>query len=123
MPLICRVKALLKLQELIRQELKEPNAQVAAIGLAGENRVYTASIEQGRSSASRLGIGAVMGDKGIKAIAVRGTKDVNLARPAEFMELCNEVLKYIKVREENPVPGVMTILAGARVAAGDETHR
>ena len=98
--------------ELIKQELKEPNAQVAAIGLAGENRVYTASIEQGRSSASRLGIGAVMGDKGIKAIAVRGTKDINLARPAEFIGLCNEVLKYIKVREEHPVPGVMTILQG-----------
>ena len=98
--------------ELIRQELKEPNAQVAAIGLAGENRVYMASIEHGRSSASRLGIGAVMGDKGIKAIAVRGTKDINLARPAEFIELCKEVLKYIPVRDKNPVPGVMPILAG-----------
>jgi benzoyl-CoA reductase subunit BamB len=98
--------------ELIRQELKEPNAQVAAIGLAGENRVYMASIEQGRSSASRLGVGAVMGDKGIKAIVVRGTKDVNLARPAEFLGLCNDVLQYIKLREENPVPGVMTILQG-----------
>jgi benzoyl-CoA reductase subunit BamB len=98
--------------ELIRQELKEPNAQVAAIGLAGENRVYMASIEQGRSSASRLGLGAVMGDKGIKAIAVHGTKDINLARPDEFIELCNEVLKYIRAREEKPVPGVMPILAG-----------
>jgi benzoyl-CoA reductase subunit BamB len=98
--------------ELIKEELKEPKAQVAAIGLAGENRVYTASIEQGRSSASRLGIGAVMGDKGIKAIAVRGTKDINIARPAEFFELCNEVLEYIKDREDKPVPGVMPILAG-----------
>ncbi|MGA2315554.1 MAG: aldehyde ferredoxin oxidoreductase N-terminal domain-containing protein [Thermodesulfobacteriota bacterium] len=98
--------------ELIRQELKEPKAQVAAIGLAGENRVYMASIEQGRSSASRLGIGAVMGDKGIKAIAVRGTKDINIARPAELIKLCNEVLQYIKVREQKPVPGVMPILAG-----------
>jgi benzoyl-CoA reductase subunit BamB len=98
--------------ELIRQELNEPKAQVAAIGLAGENRVYMASIEQGRSSASRLGIGAVMGDKGVKAIAVRGTKDINIARPLEFMGLCNEVLKYIGNREENPVPGVMPILAG-----------
>ncbi len=98
--------------ELIRQELKEPNSQVAAIGLAGENRVYFASIEQGRSSASRLGIGAVMGDKGLKAIAVRGTKDVNIARPAEFMKLCNEVLKYIEAREKAPIPGVMPILAG-----------
>jgi len=107
-----RGKGAVETEELIRQELKEPNAQVAAIGLAGENRVYMASIEQGRSSASRLGIGAVMGDKGIKAIAVRGTKDINLARPAEFIELCNEVLKYIKVRDQKPVPGVMPILAG-----------
>jgi len=105
-------KGAVETQELIRQELKEANAQVAAIGLAGENRVYTASIEQGRSSASRLGIGAVMGDKGVKAIAVRGTKDVHLARPAEFYELCNDVLKYIKFRNENPVPNVMTILQG-----------
>ena len=98
--------------ELIRQELKEPGAQVAAIGLAGENRVYFASIEHGRSSASRLGIGAVMGDKRLKAVAVRGTQDINIARPAEFIRLCNEVLKYIEVREEKPIPGVMPILAG-----------
>ena len=98
--------------ELILQELKEPRAHVAAIGLAGENRVYMASIEQGRSSASRLGIGAVMGDKGIKAIAVRGTKDTNIARPDKFIELCNGVLEYIKAREDSPIPGVMPILAG-----------
>jgi benzoyl-CoA reductase subunit BamB len=104
-------KGAIETAELIRQELNEPKAQVAAIGLAGENRVYFASIEQGRSSASRGGIGAVMGDKGLKAIAVRGTKDVNIARPAEFIELCNEVLEYIKFREENPIPGVMPILA------------
>jgi benzoyl-CoA reductase subunit BamB len=97
--------------ELIRQELDEPNAQVAAIGLAGESRVYYASIEQGRSSASRGGIGAVMGDKGVKAIAVRGTGDIHVARPAEFIELCNEVLEYIKFREENPIPGVIPILS------------
>jgi len=104
-------KGAIETAELIRQELNEPKAQVAAIGLAGENRVYYASIEQGRSSASRGGIGAVMGDKGLKAIAVRGTNDINVARPAEFMELCNEVLEYIKFREENPIPGVIPILA------------
>ncbi|KGM43695.1 aldehyde dehydrogenase [Alkalispirochaeta odontotermitis] len=97
--------------ELLRQELKEPKAQVSAIGLAGENRVYFASIEQGRSSASRGGIGAVMGDKGLKAIVVRGTKDINVARPVEFMELCHEVMEYIKWREDNPIPGVIPILA------------
>jgi benzoyl-CoA reductase subunit BamB len=105
-------KGAIETEELIRQELNEPKAQVAAIGLAGENRVYFASIEQGHSSASRGGIGAVMGDKGLKAIAVRGTGDVNIALPDEFLELCTEVLEYIKVREEKPIPGVMPILAG-----------
>ena len=104
-------KGAVETQEFIRQELKEPRAHVAAIGLAGENKVYFASIEQGRSSASRQGIGAVMGDKGIKAIAVRGTKDINLARPAEFVGLCNDVMKYIEHRQKNPIPGVMPILA------------
>ncbi len=102
----------LETAELIRQELDDPNVQVSSIGMAGENRVYYASIEQGRSSASRLGVGAVMGDKNLKAIAVRGSKDINIARPAEFLELCTEALKYIKVREKNPIPGVMPILAG-----------
>jgi benzoyl-CoA reductase subunit BamB len=106
-----RGKGAIETAELIRQELKEPKAQVAAIGLAGENRVYYASIEQGRSSASRGGIGAVMGDKGVKAIAVRGTKDIHIARPAEYIELCNEVLEYIKFREEHPIPGVIPILS------------
>ena len=98
--------------ELIRQELKEPKAQVASIGLAGENRVYYASIEQGRSSASRGGVGAVMGDKGLKAIVVRGTKDINIANPTQYMGLCNDVLKYIQFREKNPIPGVPAILTG-----------
>jgi benzoyl-CoA reductase subunit BamB len=104
-------KGAIETERLIRQELNQPKAQVAAIGLAGENRVHFASIEQGRSSASRGGIGAVMGDKGVKAIAVRGTGDIHVARPAEFIALCNEVLDYIKFREENPIPGVMPILA------------
>jgi benzoyl-CoA reductase subunit BamB len=107
-----RGKGSVETAEILKRELKEPKAQVAAIGLAGENRVYFASIEQGRSSASRGGVGAVMGDKGLKAIVVRGTKDINIARPAEYMELCNQVLEYIQFRNQNPVPGVMPILAG-----------
>ena len=98
--------------EAIRRELKDPDIQVAAIGLAGENRVFYASVEQGRSSASRGGIGAVMGDKGLKAIAVRGKKDINVADPAKYMDLCNDVLKYIKFREDNPIKGMPAILQG-----------
>jgi benzoyl-CoA reductase subunit BamB len=104
-------KGAIETAEIIRKELKEPKAQVSAIGLAGENRVFYASIEQGRSSASRGGIGAVMGDKNLKAVVVRGTQDVHVARPMEFLNLCNDVLKYIQFREENPVQGVIPILA------------
>ncbi|MBW2633502.1 MAG: aldehyde dehydrogenase [Deltaproteobacteria bacterium] len=97
--------------QLLCKELQEPKAQVAAIGLAGENRVFFASIEQGRSSASRGGIGAVMGDKGVKAIVVRGTNDIHVAQPVEYLEQCNEVIEYIKFREDHPIPGVIPILS------------
>ncbi|OPY77381.1 MAG: putative oxidoreductase YdhV [Syntrophorhabdus sp. PtaU1.Bin058] len=105
-------KGALETQDLIRRELNQPNAQVAAIGIAGENRCFTASIEQGRSSASRLGGGAVLGDKKVKAVAVRGTKDINLARGEEFMKHMMDMMKYINFRNENPIPDVMTILSG-----------
>lgn len=79
---------------LIKQELQEPAAQVAAIGLAGENRVFMASIEHDNSSASR-GPGPVMGDKRLKAIAVRGTGEVHVARPAELAALSLRLRKEI----------------------------
>jgi aldehyde:ferredoxin oxidoreductase len=105
-------KGTLQTSQMIRQELKEPHAQIAAIGLAGENRVFYASIEQGKSSASRAGVGAVMGSKGLKAVVVRGKKDVNIAHPVKMMEKCNEILDYIKVRDKNPLGMVPPILAG-----------
>ena len=105
-------KGALETQDLIRKELNQPKAQVAAIGMAGENRVFTASIEQGRSSASRLGGGAVMGDKKIKAIAVRGTGDVFIARPEAFMDEMKSVTEYIQFRWANPIQDVMTIMSG-----------
>jgi len=101
-----RGKGALESIKLIQEELNEPGAQVMAIGLAGENRVYFASVETGRGSCSRGGIGAVMGDKGLKAIAVRGTGDVHIYRPGEFLDLCREVLKFIDHRMKNPIKGV-----------------
>jgi len=110
--------------ELIRQELKEPRAQVAAIGMAGENRVYFASIEHGRSSAARLGLGAVMGDKRLKAIAVRGTKDVNICQPDEYYKLCTDMLKQIQYRRENPPLGILpwfTVIGLTEMEMHDES--
>ena len=64
-----RGKGAVEVRELIREELKEPNAAVCAIGAAGEHRNFLASIEQGRSSSSPLGGNCVMGDKNIHGIA------------------------------------------------------
>jgi len=87
---------------LIKEELKEPNANVVTIGPAGENRVFMASIEHGSSSAGRGGTGAVMGDKRLKAIAVRGTKEINVSHPAELFD---QYLKLMKEIYENPYAG------------------
>lgn len=101
-----RGKSVHETTRLIREELREPNAQVAAIGLAGENRVYTASIEHGFASAAR-GPGPVMGDKRLKAIAVRGTKDLNIARPAELFATCIQLRD--KIAESNDVGDWMAV--------------
>lgn len=87
-------KSALETSALIQEELNDTNLQVAAIGLAGENRVYQATIDHANTSASR-GVGVVMGDKGLKAIAVRGTKDINVAQPGELFELCNRQYQEI----------------------------
>ena len=53
-----------------------------------------ASIDHNHASASR-GVGVIMGDKRLKAIAVRGTRDLNIARPAELFELTQALHKKI----------------------------
>lgn len=80
--------------ELIRKELNDKRIQVAAIGPAGENRVFQATIEHSNSCASQ-GAGAVMGDKRLKAIAVRGNKEIKVSRPADLWELCNSQYQNI----------------------------
>ncbi|WP_243374831.1 aldehyde ferredoxin oxidoreductase N-terminal domain-containing protein [Geotalea sp. SG265] len=81
-------KSPLETAALIQREQKDSKVQVAAIGPAGENGVAQASIGHANSSASQ-GVGKIMGDKGLKAIAVRGTRDISIARPAELFALCN----------------------------------
>ena len=87
---------------ILKKELNDQDVQVVAIGLAGENRVYFASIEHGSSSAARGGAGAIMGDKKLKAIAVRGTKELNVAYPQELFET---YLRLTKEIYENPATG------------------
>ena len=76
-------------EEAIRAELGDEAVRVATIGLAGENLVRIANITNDRGrQAGRTGLGAVMGSKKIKAIAVRGTKPITVADPAALTAKC-----------------------------------
>jgi aldehyde:ferredoxin oxidoreductase len=67
-------------ERLIKEELKDDSLQISSIGQAGENRVrYAAVINNLSRAAGRTGMGAVMGSKNLKAIAVKGTQGLNIA--------------------------------------------
>ena len=74
--------------DVIRERAGDQKLSVAAIGPAGERKVAIACIAFDKHSyAGRCGMGAVMGSKNLKAVAVRGTKQVGVADPAKAKEL------------------------------------
>ncbi|MDI6753198.1 MAG: aldehyde ferredoxin oxidoreductase family protein [Thermodesulfobacteriota bacterium] len=85
----------LELEKELKKELGE-SFQVATIGPAGENLVKYANInhEFGRQ-AGRCGMGAVMGSKRLKAIAVHGTGGIPLYDTAELIRVSKAALKHI----------------------------
>jgi len=84
-------------EDAIREELGDYYIRVAAIGLAGEKLVRIACIINDKTrAAGRTGMGAVMGSKNLKAIAVRGTRDITVAKPEEFMEFVKEFHERMK---------------------------
>jgi aldehyde:ferredoxin oxidoreductase len=84
-------------EETIKKQHQDPLIRVSSIGLAGENQVlFAAVVNDLHRAAGRSGVGAVMGSKNLKAIAVRGTKGVgNLADPKEFMKVTKEKKKIL----------------------------
>jgi aldehyde:ferredoxin oxidoreductase len=75
-------------QTAIQNELGDPEIKVVCIGPAGEKLVrYACLITETGDAAGRTGMGAVMGSKRLKAVAVRGTGGVRIARPREFLDL------------------------------------
>jgi aldehyde:ferredoxin oxidoreductase len=81
-----------EVQVRIKGELKDPDVQIACIGPAGENQFVAAIILHDiQNAASQGGVGAVMGSKNLKAVAVRGTKGLKVADPDKCMALWNRV--------------------------------
>lgn len=87
-------------QLFIKEELGDHNTRVACIGPAGEKLCLTACIINERRAAGRKGVGAVMGSKNLKAVAVRGRGEVPLADPAGFKEAVREINRLMR---ESPV--------------------
>jgi aldehyde:ferredoxin oxidoreductase len=83
-------------QELIKEELDDPEVKALCIGVAGENLVRFANVMTGmKNAAGRSGMGAVMGSKNLKAIAVRGTMDLEIRFPEKALEYNANLLDHI----------------------------
>lgn len=94
-------KKIIETTEAIRRERKDYSLQVAAIGPAGENLVHFAAIvSSGNRVNGRTGMGAVMGSKNLKALAVRGTLSVEVADPLSFLSEAEKIEKNILNHKE-----------------------
>ena len=89
-------------EDWIKSRHQDPLIKVASIGVAGENGVrFACVVNDLHRAAGRSGVGAVMGSKNLKAIAVRGTVGVQVDNPGRFMEIVKEA--KVKLAESTDV--------------------
>lgn len=78
--------------DMIKEELGDGRIKLLYIGQAGENLVRFAAVMNDLDRASaRSGLGAVMGSKRLKAIAVRGERDIPIADKKNYVKLMDEL--------------------------------
>jgi aldehyde:ferredoxin oxidoreductase len=96
-------KSVWETDELIHKKHQDPLIRVSCIGRAGENGVlYAAILNDLHRAAGRSGVGAVMGSKNLKAVAVRGTKGLTVKDPMAFMKATTDAKKILA---DNAVTG------------------
>lgn len=84
-------KSVTESQQAIRDELGDRDIKILTIGPAGEKQVRFASIMTGlKDAGGRSGMGALLGSKNLKAIAVRGKMDIKIAHPAEALRFLEQ---------------------------------
>ena len=83
-------------QLLVKDDLRDQNIRVSCIGPAGERLSRIACIINERRSVGRKGLGAVMGSKNLKAIAVRGSGSVGIASESKYKTARASMLKSMK---------------------------
>lgn len=113
-----------EVHHLIREELGDERVQVAAVGRAAENGVTFASIVVcGERVAGRTGGGSVMASKNVKAIAVRGTRGIQVYDPLRFREAIDEMIATMNAFPENldayRAYGTLTAVTFYQVRAGN----
>jgi aldehyde:ferredoxin oxidoreductase len=83
-------KTVWETEPLIKKTHQDPLLRVSSIGPAGENMCrFACVVNDLHRAAGRSGVGAVMGSKNLKAIAVRGSKGVTVTNPEDFMQSVN----------------------------------
>jgi len=97
-------KSVWQTEDLLKKSHQDPLLRISSIGKSGENGVlYAAVVNDLHRAAGRSGVGAVMGSKNLKAIAVRGTKGVgNVQNPKAFMAAAKAAKKVLA---DNAVTG------------------
>lgn len=81
----------------VQRELNDPKVRIACVGPAGERLVRFASVVTDEERVcGRTGMGAVMGSKHLKAVAVRGTERVPLADERTFASLCDIARRAVR---------------------------
>jgi len=95
--------------DTLAADAADKRLRVACIGPSGEKRSLIASIitDDGRAAA-RSGVGAVMGSKHLKAVAVRGSGKVPIAKPSEMNRLRDETLTHLRNVETLPFIKVLS---------------
>ncbi len=86
-------------EQKITEDLSLDRVQIASIGPAGENQVAFASIMHKGDAMGRGGIGAVMGSKNLKAIAVSGKQRPTLADPASYQVAVKRIAQVYRESE------------------------
>ncbi len=85
-----------QVDQLIKEELGEKNIRICQIGLGGENKVLFANIVNELTHFNgRNGLGAVMGSKNLKAIAVKGTQPVPLHDKEKVKEIARDIAQRV----------------------------
>ena len=83
-------------QQVIKDKLGDQNVRIACVGPAGENLNAYASIINEKRASGRKGLGAVMGSKNVKAIAIRGEKPVPVANAEKLKEATKAMTTAMK---------------------------